>query len=171
MPLFDPKTKAISALQKTIEDKKRLCENHYYKIGRLYYSQYKDVNTDVTKDINALCDAVSTLNREIKDCELKILFEKGLKLCPSCGKENNLEHAFCFSCGAKFAEDSSKRPGVSEETAKKADEAVEAAPVEATVAVVETVEAVEATDVTPAEEAPAAEADVEVVEAVEVTEG
>lgn len=175
MPLFDPKTKAISALQKTIEDKKRLCENHYYKIGRLYYSQYKDVNTDVTKDINALCDAVSTLNREIKDCELKILFEKGLKLCPSCGKENNLEHAFCFSCGAKFAEDSSKRPGVSEETAKKADEAVEAAPVEApvveTAAVVETVEAVEATDATPAEEAPAAEADVEVVEAVEVTEG
>lgn len=171
MPLFDPKTKAISALQKTIEDKKRLCENHYYKIGRLYYSQYKDVNTDVTKDINALCDAVSTLNREIKDCELKILFEKGLKLCPSCGKENNLEHAFCFSCGAKFAEDSSKRPGVSEETAKATVEAVEAAPVEATASVVETVEAVEATDVTPAEEAPAAEADVEVVEAVEVTEG
>ena len=102
MALFDPKAEAISNLQKTIDEKNLTITKNYDKIGRLYYGQYKDMNVDVTTDINTCCEAVSKLIDEIKDCEKRILFEKGLKLCPNCHKENNLEYAFCFACGAKF---------------------------------------------------------------------
>lgn len=102
MALFDPKVKAISNLQKSIDEKKLLITKNFDKIGRLYYGQYKDMNVDVTTDINTCCEAVTKLSDEIKECEKRILFEKGLKLCPNCHKENNLEYAFCFACGTKF---------------------------------------------------------------------
>ena len=68
----------------------------------MYYGQYKDMNLDVTKDINTRCDAVSTLYDEIDDLNIKILHEKGLKLCPKCRTENALTYAFCFKCGSRF---------------------------------------------------------------------
>lgn len=111
MAIFDPKTKVIAGYQRSIDEKNRVIAKYYDQIGRLYYGQYKDMSVDVTKDINARCEAVSELYDEIKDCELKILFEKGLKLCPSCGKENMLAYAFCFACGAKFEAGSESAPG------------------------------------------------------------
>lgn len=105
MAIFDPKAKTIAGYQRMIEEKKRTIVKYYDQIGRLYYGQYKDMSVDVTKDINARCEAVSQLENEIKDCEHKILYEKGLKLCPNCGKENMLAYAFCFACGTKFAID------------------------------------------------------------------
>ena len=60
MALFDPKVKAISNLQKSIDEKKLLITKNFDKIGRLYYGQYKDMNVDVTTDINTCC-AVSPM--------------------------------------------------------------------------------------------------------------
>lgn len=111
MAIFDPKTKVISGYQKSIEEKNRVIAKYFDQIGRLYYGQYKDMSVDVTKDINTRCEAVSDLYDEIRDCELKILFAKGLKLCPNCGKENMLAYAFCFACGAKFEPGSENAPG------------------------------------------------------------
>lgn len=102
MAIFDPKTKAIAGYQRQIDEKKRSISKFYDEIGRLYYGQYKDMSVDVTKEINARCESVSNLEKEIKELEEKILFEKGLKLCPNCGNENQLAYAFCFGCGAKF---------------------------------------------------------------------
>lgn len=115
MALFDPKTKTINMLQKAIEEKSAGVNRYFDEIGRLYYGQYKDENVDVSKDINARCKAISTLYRDIEDDKLKILFEKGLKLCVSCKKENPLEHTFCSVCGAKFSEGSDKHPGSPED--------------------------------------------------------
>lgn len=117
MAIFDPKTKIISGYQRTIDEKNKTIVKYFDQIGRLYYGQYKDMSVDVTKDINARCEAVSELYSEIKECELKILFEKGLKLCPNCGKENMLAYAFCFGCGTKFATE--------EKAEEKADEKAE----------------------------------------------
>ena len=114
MALFDPKTKTINTLQKAIEEKCAGVNRYFDEIGRLYYGQYKDENVDVSKDINARCEAITTLYRDIEDDKLKILFEKGLKLCVPCKKENPLEHIFCSVCGAKFPEGSDKQPGVPE---------------------------------------------------------
>ncbi len=109
MPLFDPKAKTIAGYQKKIDDDKNAIKNHYYAIGKLYYDQYKDMSLDVTTEINSRCDNVTELYNDIKNCELKILYEKGLKVCKNCGKENNLEYAFCFACGSRFDENDRKR--------------------------------------------------------------
>ena len=110
MALFDPKSKVISNCQRSIEEKKRSIDIYYDQIGRMYYDQYKNL-TDVTSEINEKCDTVGQLFDEINDLELRIIFERGLKLCPNCKKENNLEYAFCFACGSKFTEESCTAPG------------------------------------------------------------
>ena len=103
MPIFqDAKGKNISNFQKMIDEKKNTIRKYYDEIGHLYYGQYKDVNVDVTKDINARCESISNLYIEIEDLNVKILRERGLKKCAVCGTENNLSNAFCFKCGARF---------------------------------------------------------------------
>lgn len=102
MALFDSKKNQISALQKSIDDKNRTIGILFDEIGRLYYKQYKDMNADVARDINARCENISTLYVEIEECRLKILYERGFKECANCKKENLLEHAYCSACGQKF---------------------------------------------------------------------
>ncbi len=132
MALFDPKAKVISGYQRAIDDRSSSIRKYYDEIGKLYYDQYKDMNVDNTKDINTRCEAITRLSNEIEDYKLKILFERGLKKCPNCGTENSLEYGFCFKCGTKFDEDSSKEPKTDFEEAeakldeKKADEPAEA---------------------------------------------
>jgi len=109
MALFDPKAKTIAQLQKSTEEKNVSINRYFDEIGRLYYGQYRDTSADVSKDINSRCDAITALYTDIEANKLKILFEKGLKLCNSCKKENPLEHAFCSTCGAKFPEGSDKQ--------------------------------------------------------------
>ena len=132
MALFDPKAKVISGYQRAIDDRSSSIRKYYDEIGKLYYDQYKDMNVDNTKDINTRCEAITRLSNEIEDYKLKILFEKGLKKCPNCGTENSLEYGFCFKCGTKFDEDSSKEPKTDfEEAEAKLDEAKEEAAEEA----------------------------------------
>ena len=103
MPIFqDAKGKNIANFQKMIDEKKNTIRKYYDEIGHLYYGQYKDVNVDLTKDINARCESISNLYIEIEDLNVKILRERGLKKCAVCGTENNLSNAFCFKCGARF---------------------------------------------------------------------
>ena len=132
MALFDPKAKIISGYQRAIDDRSSSIRKYYDEIGKLYYDQYKDMNVDNTKDINTRCEAITRLSNEIEDYKLKILFEKGLKKCPNCGTENSLEYGFCFKCGTKFDEDSSKEPKTDfEEAEAKLEEAKEEAAEEA----------------------------------------
>ena len=123
MALFDSKAKIIQGYEKSISDKNISIKRYYDEIGRLYYGQYKDNNVDVTKDINNRCDAVTKLYRDIEELKHKILFEKGLKLCPACKTENSLEYAFCFKCGNKFDPESSKRVIMADEITTPAIEA------------------------------------------------
>ena len=109
MALFDPKAKTIAQLQKSTDEKNASINRYFDEIGRLYYGQYRDASADVSKDINSRCDAITALYTDIEANKLKILFEKGLKLCTSCKRENPLEHAFCSVCGAKFPEGSDKQ--------------------------------------------------------------
>ena len=135
MPIFqDAKGKNISNFQKMIDEKKNTIRKYYDEIGHLYYGQYKDVNVDMTKDINARCESISNLYIEIEDLNVKILRERGLKKCAVCSTENNLSNAFCFKCGTKFDPESAKRVIMADEITTPA------APVEDEVAEDEEVE-------------------------------
>ncbi|MBR4430127.1 MAG: hypothetical protein IKS75_02415 [Clostridiales bacterium] len=105
MPIFqDQKGKNIANFQKMIDEKKHTICKYYDEIGHLYYGQYKDMNIDVTKDINARCESISNIYKDIEELNIKILREKGLKKCAICSTENQLANAFCFKCGARFAD-------------------------------------------------------------------
>lgn len=145
MALFDPKAKVISNYQRSIDERTSSIRKYYDEIGKLYYDQYKDMNVDNTKDINTRCEAITRLSNEIEDYKLKILFERGLKKCPNCGTENSLEYGFCFKCGSKFDEESSKEPKTDFEKAEEAvEEAAEAVEEKAEEAASEASEASEA---------------------------
>ena len=102
MALFqDQKGKNIINYQKMINEKKDTIRKYYDEIGHLYYGQYKDMNIDVTKDINARCESISNIYKDIEELNVKILREKGLKKCAICGTENQLANAFCFKCGGR----------------------------------------------------------------------
>ena len=148
MALFqDQKGKNIINYQKMINEKKDTIRKYYDEIGHLYYGQYKDMNIDVTKDINARCESISNIYKDIEELNIKILREKGLKKCAICSTENQLANAFCFKCGARFADDDaipadviappnacatppSEKPAVPAEPAPEAPAAVEPAAVE-----------------------------------------
>lgn len=146
MALFDNKAKIIAGFQKNIDDKDRAIRSYYDQIGRLYYGQYTDMNVDVTKEINQRCENITNLKKDIEDLEIKILYEKGLKRCPVCRTENNLEYDFCFRCGSKFDATA---------TAAAVASVPEAAPVEP---VVPAPQPAPATPVAPVEEAEASAA-------------
>lgn len=158
MALFDNKTKVIAGFQKNIDDKNRAIRSYYDQIGRLYYGQYTDMNVDVTREINQRCENITKLKQDIEELEIKILYEKGLKRCPVCRTENNLEYDFCFRCGSKFdASATAAATGITVDPAPVAEAVTEAVPDAAPVA-----EAVEAegadvialSDVTADEDAP-----------------
>ena len=148
MPIFqDQKGKNIANFQKMIDEKKHTICKYYDEIGHLYYGQYKDMNIDVTKDINARCESISNIYKDIEELNIKILREKGLKKCAICSTENQLANAFCFKCGARFADDDaipadviappnacatppSEKPAVPAEPAPEAPAAVEPAAAE-----------------------------------------
>ena len=144
MAFFDPKAKNIANYQRSIDEKKVSVSRYYDEIGRYYYKQYKDLNVDNTKDINTRCDAITKLTNEIEELNVKILYEKGLKLCPSCRTENNLEYTFCFKCGSRFDEQASAPAAEAAKVEEPASEASAQAPAE---------EETPATDEAPAEDA------------------
>lgn len=129
MAIFDSKAKAINGYQKSIDEKNGFISRYYDEMGRLYYSQYMDLNTDNTKDINTRCEAITRLYQEIEGLNHKILYEKGLKLCLNCRTENRLEYTFCYKCGNRFTDDNADpiQPAVEEATPveEKAEESKE----------------------------------------------
>ena len=102
MALFDPKKNQISQLQKMIEDKNIQIGVYYDEIGKLYFRQYRDMNADVSREINTRCENIAALYVQIEVCRQRILYERGIKECRKCKKENLLEHAYCCACGEKF---------------------------------------------------------------------
>ena len=83
---------------------------------------YSDHDIFIRELVSNGCDAITKLTNEIEELNVKILYEKGLKLCPNCRTENNLEYTFCFKCGSRFDEEAKKvaepAPAVKAEPAK-----------------------------------------------------
>lgn len=101
--LFEPKkNNSIAILQKSIEEKDGRIRFLYDEIGKLYFRQYRDMNADVSREINTRCEFITNLYIDIENCRLRILYEKGYKECKNCKRPNLLEHAYCCACGSKF---------------------------------------------------------------------
>ncbi len=87
-------------LKFSISDKENQIEKVYEEIGKTVYDMYKN-GEDVGKVFTKECKKIDKYNTEISDMNTKILYNKGVRVCPECGEMISVESAFCQNCGAK----------------------------------------------------------------------
>lgn len=102
---------SISTLQSKIKDL-------YTQIGEMYYKENKDNPDDL------YIDAIATIQKyekEIEAAKTAIQNEKGIKVCPKCGKEISVAVPYCTVCGTRV-EASSVQEGTEEAAASPVQE-------------------------------------------------
>ena len=87
-------------LKIAISDKETDIDEVYEEIGKAVYEQYK-AGEEVGKEFTKLAKKIDKLNEEIKDMNTKILYNKSLRVCASCGEVIALNSKFCTNCGEK----------------------------------------------------------------------
>ncbi len=87
-------------LKISISDKEADIDEIYEEIGKAVYEQYK-AGEDVGKDYTKLAKKIDKLNEEIEEMNTKILYNKSLRVCASCGEVIPLASKFCTNCGEK----------------------------------------------------------------------
>lgn len=87
-------------LKISISEKQTNIDEIYEEIGKAVYNQYKS-EEDVGKEFTKQCKKIDKLNDEINSMNIKILYNKGLRNCSSCGEVIALDSKFCTNCGEK----------------------------------------------------------------------
>lgn len=87
-------------LKIAISDKETDIDEIYEEIGKVVYNAYK-AGEDVGKEFAKQGKKIDKLNEEIKEMNKKILFNKNLRVCESCGETIPLLSKFCTNCGEK----------------------------------------------------------------------
>lgn len=74
-------------------------EDIQYELGKAYYEKY------FMDDTCEFCEYIKRINDIVEEIRLKndkILFHKGLRVCPSCQTLVSLENDFCGKCGTRL---------------------------------------------------------------------
>ncbi|MDD3303514.1 MAG: zinc ribbon domain-containing protein [Clostridia bacterium] len=87
-------------LKLSIADKETEIEKVYEEMGKTIYDSYKN-GEDIGKVFTKEAKKIDKFLAEIDDMNKKILFNKGLRACDSCGEIISNECTFCQSCGKK----------------------------------------------------------------------
>lgn len=83
-----------------ISDKETDIEKIYEELGKTVYDMYKS-GEDVGKVFTKECKKIDNIKSEIEEMNKKLLFNKGLRNCSSCGAVISTECVFCSKCGQK----------------------------------------------------------------------
>ncbi len=87
-------------LKMSISDKESDITDIFEEIGKAVYESYKG-GEDVGKEFTKQGKKIDKLKDEIAEMNKKILFNKNLRICESCGETISLESKFCTNCGEK----------------------------------------------------------------------
>lgn len=87
-------------LKLAISDKEADIEEIYKEMGKTVYDMYKS-GEDVGKVFTKECKKVDKNNTEISDMNTKILYNKGIRVCSTCGEMIPVVSTFCQNCGEK----------------------------------------------------------------------
>ena len=87
-------------LKISISEKQTDIDEIYEEMGKAVYNLYK-ADEDVGKEFTKQCKKIDKLNDEINNMNTKILYNKGLRTCSSCGEVITLDSKFCTNCGEK----------------------------------------------------------------------
>lgn len=93
------KTKSISdtgKLNSMISDEERKINNNYLKIGKLYFSIYKN---EYEEKFSEMINAIKESEEKIQNYRKEIQDIKGIECCEICGSKVPKDAVFCSSCG------------------------------------------------------------------------
>ncbi len=98
------KTNKISGelkLRGKISENKEKIQKAYNELGKKIYENRTNGNTSSEEEIQAVCDNITTLFKEIQKAEAEILKLKDIKTCAKCSAEIDVNATFCPKCGAE----------------------------------------------------------------------
>lgn len=87
-------------LKISISEKQTEIDEIFEEVGRTVYTMYKD-GEDVGKEFTKEAKKVDKIYEEIENMNKKILLNKGLRICESCGETIPSDSKFCVECGEK----------------------------------------------------------------------
>ena len=87
-------------LHSTSQSKEKI-QKAYNELGKKIYENRTNGNTSSEEEIQAVCDNITTLFKEIQKAEAEILKLKDIKTCEKCSAEIDVNATFCPKCGAE----------------------------------------------------------------------
>lgn len=88
-----------SALTSKITKLNTVIKDNYAELGVRYYNLFKD-NPD--PKFQELIANITYAYAEIKDCETRLAWLRGVVYCPKCNSECSAELRFCIKCGTQL---------------------------------------------------------------------
>ena len=87
-------------LKIAVADKEADIEEIYEAMGKTVYDSYKK-GEDVGKVFTKEAKKIDKIKNEIEEMNKKVLYNKGLRVCASCGEIIGIDNTFCQNCGEK----------------------------------------------------------------------
>lgn len=84
-------------LNSQINTELKKIEEIHFKIGKIYYEEYKNTSLE---NLIPLCNEIDEAYNRIEANKAQIVEIKGILPCPNCGTELSNESTFCSKCGA-----------------------------------------------------------------------
>jgi len=88
-----------SKLKKQIATVEGEIQSLKLQMGNALYIKMRDGED---ADFDALYEAITAKETAMAELQQKLLTVNGLKKCPNCGKETDVNAQFCMNCGTKF---------------------------------------------------------------------
>lgn len=111
-------------LKSAIRKEEEAIEQTYVRIGQVYFDTYQEDQT-IPVNFRQMLDGILASKQKMQELQLEIERVQGVKTCPQCGTETDLEQQFCGNCGYRFDQQPQAAPQQS-----VPDQPAEAAPVE-----------------------------------------
>jgi len=91
----------IQKVRSKIKDQENSIDGFIKQIGETALAKF-EAGEETFEEAKELCEQIVGAREEIKTLEEKILELKHIRVCPSCGAENEDNVAFCPKCGFKY---------------------------------------------------------------------
>ena len=99
------KTKEIAEISKIsskIKDEEKKLDGLYTELGKKYFSL--DSRNQVA-EIQDICSSITESIQKVDAMKKELQLLKGVRICSSCGAEQDNSVAYCSKCGAKLVEE------------------------------------------------------------------
>ena len=92
----------ISKLSNKIKDEEKKIDGLYTELGKKYFTLYA---RNQVAEIQDICSCITESLQKVDAMKKELQLLKGVRICSSCGAEQDNSVAYCSKCGAKLVEE------------------------------------------------------------------